>query len=313
MSLNKLMSASRRCVLAIALIVLNFTLLASLVLKRAEGQVDIAPGRKKTASTSNPPNPVPTPTLKPTKSAAAKNKNSSAEDVAERVINGYGGRAALYAVQRNGILRGQIKLHAADGARAGKTVTKFIRKPHVLDDLLLINLELPEVKFIIGFDGKQTWTLNNGEAQEPSPETANAFRAAQVHGYEALLRYKENDSKLEYVGTNKIGTLEMDILDLITPEGARTRYEISKRTAHIMYLNYEEKLAPQGPPIKYRLAFSDFTVIQNTLVPFKTLVFENGRLVEERKLVEVAYNVQLDEKAFAAENANKSAEAAARP
>ena len=51
--------------------------------------------------------------------------------------------AALYAVQRNGILRGQIKLFSPDGAREGKTTTKFIRKPHLLDDLFLIDLELP--------------------------------------------------------------------------------------------------------------------------------------------------------------------------
>lgn len=284
MSLNKLMSASPRLILLIALIVLSLTAFAG-------------------------------------GSAAAKEqKNPRAEDVAERVINAYGGRAALYAIQRNGILRGQITLTTPEGKREGKTTTKFIRKPRLLDDLLLIDLDLagtkdaPGTKFMVGFDGKQTWTINNGETQEPTPETANAFRAAQVHSYEALLRYKENNSKLEYVGSKKLlDTLEYDILDLVTPEGARTRYEISRRTGHIMYLDYEQKVSPQGPPLKYRLYFKDFRVIQNTLVPFNVLVFENGRQVEDRKLVEVAFNVQLEEKAFLAENANKPAEAAARP
>jgi hypothetical protein len=117
------------------------------------------------------------------------------------------------------------------------------------------------------------------------------------------------------VGNKKFGTtgLGVDIIDLVTPEGARTRYEVSQRTSHILYLEYEAKPTPQSPPVKYRLNFKDFTAIQNTLVPFTTLVFENGRQVEERKLVEVAFNVQLEEKAFQSENANKPAEAAIKP
>jgi hypothetical protein len=238
---------------------------------------------------------------------AKGDKNPRAEDVAERTITAYGSRAAIYAVQRNGILRGQITLLGPEGAREGKTTTKFIRKPQMRDDLLLIDLELPGTKFTIGFDGKQTWAVHNGEAQEPSPETANAFRAAHAHSYEALLRYKENNSKLEYVGNKSLlpGTSasELDIVDLVTPEGERTRYEISRRTSHILYLEYEMKASASAPPTKYRLAFSDFKAIQNTLVPFQTLVFENGRQVEKRKLVEVAFNVQLEEKAFKSENA----------
>src|SRR5206468_1580577 len=143
-------------------------------------------------------------------------------------------------------------------------------------DLLLIDLDLPGTKFMIGFDGKQTWAINNGETQEPSPETAQAFRAAHAHSYEALLRYKENDAKLEYAGSKKFTpTHELDMIDLITPEGARTRYEISRQSSRIIYLEYEEKLSPQAPPVKYRLYFKDFKVIQNTLVPFTVHVFEN--------------------------------------
>ena len=249
----------------------------------------------------------------PGAAAAQKGKNPRAEEVVERAILAYGSRGALYAIQRNGILRGQITLTDAQGTREGRTATRFIRKQRLLDDLVMIELELPETKFIIGFDGKQVWSVHNGEQQELSPETAAAFRAAHIHSYEALLRYKENDSKLEYVGSKPFGTSELDIIDLVTPEGERTRYEISRRTSHILYLEYEAKAAPSAAPTKYRLHFTDFRAIQNTLVPYKTLVFQNGRQVEERKLVEVVYSVQLDEKAFKPENAGQPVEAAAKP
>jgi len=239
----------------------------------------------------------------------AAQKTPKAEDVVERTILAYGSRAAILGIQRNGILRALIKFHAPEGIREGKSVTRFIRKPKLNEDLLMLELELPGTRYIIGFDGKETWEMQDGEIIQPNPDNVNAFRKAHQHSYEALLRYKETNSKLEYVGTNKLGTFDMDIIDLISPEGVRTRYEISRKSNKILYLNYEESPRPGAPPVKYRLNFKDFRPIQNTLVPYETLVFQDGKLIEERKIVESAFNVQLEEKAFKAENAGKPAEA----
>jgi hypothetical protein len=234
------------------------------------------------------------------------------EDVVERAIAFYGSRAALYTVQRNGTLRALVKLFTPEGKREGKSVTRFIRKEKMKDDLLMIDLDFPDTRYIVGFDGKDVWTINNGEIQAMSNEAAKALRAAHEHSYEALLRYKENDGKLEYIGSTKLGTLEMDIIDLILPSGVRTRYEISRKSGRIIYLNYEDKKDEQSEPVKYRIYFKDFHIIQNTLVPYEIVVYQNGKVVEERKVVEAAFNVQLDEKAFKAENANKPAEAAVK-
>src|SRR5215813_10035945 len=168
-------------------------------------------------------------------------KNPKPEDVVERSILFYGSRAALYGIQRNGTQRALIKFYTPEGTREGKSVTKFIRKEKLAEDLLMIDLELPGTRYIIGFDGQETWTIQDGEVQKATQEATEAFRSAHEHSYEALLRYKENGSKLEYVGTNKLGTLEMDIVELIAPSGARTRYEISRRTGRIIYANYEDK------------------------------------------------------------------------
>jgi hypothetical protein len=172
----------------------------------------------------------------------------------------------------------------------------------------MIELELPGTRYLIGFDGQETWSIHDGEIQKPSPQEVRLFRAGHDHSYESLLRYKENNSKLEYVGSKNLGTFDLDIIDLVSTEGIRTRYEISRRTYRVLYLSYEDKSDPQGESVNYRLNFKDFRVIQNTLVPYETLVFQNGKVIEERKIVEAAFNVQLEEKAFKAENATKPAE-----
>jgi len=241
-------------------------------------------------------------------------KNPKPEDVVEFSIKSYYfTRAGLYGIQRNGTLRAQVKLITPEGTREGKSVTKFIRKEKLADDLVMIDLELPGTKYTIGFDGKETWSILDGEIQKPSAAAVDAFRSAHEHGYEALLRYKENGSKLEYVGSNKLGTLDMDIIDMTSPSGAKTRYEVSRRTGRIIYANYEEKSSPDAAPVKYRLYFKTFKPIQNTWIPYEIQVFQDGKLVEERKLVESVFNIQLDEKSFKAENANKPADAAIKP
>lgn len=246
--------------------------------------------------------------------SAIEQKTPKPEDVVERAILAYGSRTALYAVQRNGILRSQIKLITPDGTREGRSTTKFIRKEKLAEDMLMLDLELAGTKFIIGFDGKQVWSLNNGEIQEPPAETVAAFRGAHLHSYEALLRYKENQAKLEYVGNKLFGpSNELDIIDMTLPDGTRTRYEVSRRSGRIIYLDYEDKPTPTSMPIKYRLYFKNFRVIQNSLVPYEVQVFRDGKLIEERKLVEVAYDVRLEPAAFKAENANKPTEPSVEP
>jgi len=234
------------------------------------------------------------------------------EEIAERAILAYGSRAGLYAVQRNGTLRALVKFFSGDSVREGKTVTKFIRKEKLKDDLRIVELELPGIRYILGFDGKETWNIHDGEIQKPNEGVSKGFHMAHAHSYESLLRYKENDSKLEYVANTKLGNLLMDVVDLTLPDGVRTRYEVSRNSGRILYLNYEEKSNPEAEPSKYRLYFKDFHVIQNTLVPYITMIYQDGKLVEERKIVEVVFNVQLKEDAFKAENANKPAEAAAK-
>ena len=248
------------------------------------------------------------PAVWPTEADAQKKPKP--EDVVERSILYYGSRAALYGIQRNGTLRALIKFFTPEGTQEGKSVTKFIRKPKLAEDLLMIDLELPGTRYTIGFDGQETWAIQDGELQKPTEDAVAAFRSAHEHSYEALLRYKENGSKLEYVGTNKLGTLEMDIIDMISPSGARTRYEISRKSGRIIYANYEDS---KSTAVKYRLYFKDFKPVQNTLVPHEIQVFQDGKLVEERRLVESVFNIQLDEKAFKSENANKPPDTAAKP
>lgn len=227
-----------------------------------------------------------------------QDKPLTAEQVVERALSAYGGRPAIYVIQKNGILRANIKLITANGVLDGRMVSKFIRKPKLGEDLLTIELDLPEMKYSITTDGQEVWSTENGQPHKPSEQEIRGFRGSHEHHYEALLRYKENESKLEYTGSNKIGTLDLDQIRLTSKDGVVTLYEISRRTGRIIYVNYEEKQEKGDSTVKYRLYFKDFRFIQSTMIPYEIQVFQNGKLIEERKIVEAAFNVQMEEKIF---------------
>lgn len=229
---------------------------------------------------------------------AKQEKLLSADQVVERALLAYGGRPAIYSIQRNGILRANIKLITPTGTLDGRMVSKFIRKAKLGEDLMMIELDLPEMKYSISTDGKNVWSTENGLAHKPSDQEIRGFKGAHEHHYEALLRYKENEAKIEFTGSNKIGTLDLDQIRLTSKEGIVTQYEISRRTGRIIYVNYEEKSDSSATPVRYRLYFKDFRVIQNTMIPYEVQVFQNGKLIEERKIVEAAFNVQMEEKIF---------------
>ncbi|MBO0800032.1 MAG: hypothetical protein J2P31_14520, partial [Blastocatellia bacterium] len=199
-----------------------------------------------------------------TRGRAIEQKNPKPEDVVERALLAYGSRAAIYGVQKTGRIASLVKFHSPEGTREGRSILKFLRKQKMSEDLLMIELDMPDIKYMLGYDGTETWSVHDGQPQKPSPEEVNALHSAHNHGYDAILRYRENNSKLEYVGNKNYGTyLIVDIIDLVTPEGLRTRYEISRRTGRILYLDYEDKADEKAEPVKYRINFRDFRVVQN--------------------------------------------------
>ena len=218
-------------------------------------------------------------------------------------------------LQKNGTLKNNLKLISGANAREGRSTLKFVRKPKLMEDLVILELDLPDTKFTMGFDGEKTWALNNGEKTDLSPELSNAFRSSYAHSYEALLRYQEDGSKIEYKDTKKIASLEIDIIDLTMADGTKTRYEVSRRTGRVLYLEYETKPAtPDAKPIKYRLHYKDFKVVQNTIIiPYTTVVYENDVIVEERTVIEAAFGVQLEEKLFKPDAPPDKAEEKATP
>ena len=243
---------------------------------------------------------------------AAQAKLSPAEVIAEYAIIAYGGRKQIETARAAIQETGTIRLATDQGDLTGNYLLRSIRKEKSWLDLLRVDLELsaadsqsqntPPIKYVIGFNGASVWSAQNGQYVSPRAGADVAFRAQLTHEYMTLLRYKEDGSKLEVVGPEKVVGVDTNVVELTTPDGEKTRYWLSTKTFRILHCEYELKLAEGQPPTKYRLDYyyTPFSnaVVQNTLLPVRREMKQDGKFVQEVKVTSATYSAKLEPEIF---------------
>ena len=140
------------------------------------------------------------------------------------------------------------------------------------------------------------WGIINGAAFTPRADTANTFLSQQRHSVDSLLRYKEDGSTLNLVGREKQKGLDLYVLNLVDKDKATTRYYISAKTLFVLWLEYEE---PSGSgSVKYVRRFLDHRRAQGTLVPYRTILLEDGKQLQETRILTVTFGIKLDDSLF---------------
>lgn len=244
---------------------------------------------------------------------AGQVKMSQAEVTVELAIIAYGGRKQLDIARAAIQEAGSIRLATDQGDLTGNYLLRSIRKEKSSQDLLRVDLELspqesaqsqspPPIKYVIGFNGASVWSAQNGQYVSPRAGADVAFRAQLSHEYMALLRYKEDGSKLEWVGPETVVGVDTNVLDMTTADGEKTRYWLSTKTYRVLHCEYELTLVEGQPPTKYRIDYYytplSNAIVQNTLVPVRREMKQDGKFVQEIKLTNVTYSAKLEPEIF---------------
>jgi len=245
------------------------------------------------------------------KQEAAGIKLSKVESIVEIAILAYGGRKQLETVRSSAEEQGTIRLAVDQGDVTGNFQLRTLRKEKTWDDLLRVDLDLtnPEalqrqgapktVKYVIAFNGASVWSAQNGQYVTPRAEAEAAFRAQLTHEYMALLRYKEDGSKIEFVAPETISGIDTQVVDLVNTKGEKTRFWVSAKTYHVLHAEYELQLA-EGKTTKYKIHYyySPYRVFQNTLLPTRRLMEQDGKFVQEVMINAANYSAKLDPEIF---------------
>ncbi|MDX6693152.1 MAG: hypothetical protein QOF02_755 [Blastocatellia bacterium] len=239
-------------------------------------------------------------------------KSYTAEELAELVILVYGSRDRLAQIRRNGVENGKLTRIGSDGRTEETTYQRrFMRGETSAKDKIRLDQKTPNLEYSLIYGDGRAWGLLNGATFAPRADTSIEFLSQAWHGIDALLRYKENGSTLNLVGKEKQKGIEFYKLEVTDKEKHRTRYAISARLFKILWLEYEEPTVEGGTPVKYKRYFYDYKYAQNTLVPYRTELFEDDRKTQEGRVLNVTYSVKLEEALF--QNPDAQTTTATRP
>ncbi len=252
-------------------------------------------GKEQTpAAKPTPQNP---PATKP-----GPNSTPTGEQVAESVIYIYGntgGRAVLEQIRRNGIERGRISRTTGEGRTEEATYERrFVRGADTTKDKIRVDQKMPTMEYSLVYGDGRLWGIINGATFTPRQDAAASFMSQQWHSIDALLRYKENSATVNYVDKVKQKGIEIYVVDLIDKEKRSTRYYVSVKSLHVLWLEYEEPPEPGSAPVRYTRRFHDYRYAQNTLLPYRQVLLADGKQLQETYVSSVTYGVRLEDTIF---------------
>jgi len=235
-------------------------------------------------------------------SGADDPKNPTAEQIAETVIaiagNGMG-RAVLTQIRRNGVERGKLTRINSDGrAEEARYELRFVRGEKSEKDKVRLDSKTPQAEFSLIYGDGRIFGIINGSTFIPRAEASAEFIAQQAHSIDALLRYKENESKVSSAGKEKQQGIFVYALDLTDKANRRTRYFISAKSFRVLWLEYEETPPGSATAVKYTRRFYDYRIAQSTQVPYRTVVLEDGKQTIELTIMTVTYGVKMEDSLF---------------
>jgi hypothetical protein len=223
-------------------------------------------------------------------------KDPTPDQVAETVVaiyGGLGGRNTLNQIRKTSLERGKLSVTNAEGKVDQASYQRWTQRADSIDkEKIRLDQDFPNARYSLVFNSAKIFGIYNDSVFTPREDASKAFENQIVHGIEALLRYKENGSTVALAGKEKRLGVEYHLVDVTDKAGRKTRYYISVRTFRVMALEYED-----GGK-KYRRQFYDYNYAQGTLVPFRTVLYEGDKIVEETEIGTITYGQKIEDSMF---------------
>jgi len=254
-------------------------------------------GFAQTPEKPNPPTAEKTPEPTPAPLTKDSTKVVTPEQVVESAIFLYGypgGRVTLNQIRKTTQERGTANITNADGKVEKVSYQRYVIRAETLDkEKVRLDQEFPSARYALVHSDEKIFGIYNNNVFAPREDASKAFENQIIHGLEALLRYKENGSKLELGEREKVMGVDYYVVDLTDKENNKTRYFVSAKSFRVMMLTYEDA------GVKYKRKFYDYNYAQGTLVPFHTILWADDQIVEETTVGTITFGQKVDEGLFA--------------
>jgi hypothetical protein len=240
------------------------------------------------------PQESPTPQPSPTPNRSNNNRNvpvaATAQEIAEAAIFIYGaggGRPLLDRIRKTTAERGKTTFIAGDGKTEVASYQRFIIRGDRLG-----NQQFPNATYSLIYKDDQMYGVLNRVRFDPREDTAKDYENSIFRGLEMLLRYKENESTLTLAGKEKDLGVDLHLIDVTDKKGRTARFHVSAKTYQIKAISYEEG------GVKYKRKFYNYNYAQGTLVPFRSVLTADGKVIEETEIGTITFGQKVDENLF---------------
>ncbi len=212
------------------------------------------------------------------------------------VYSGLRGRPVLNQIRKTTVEVGKMKLVDSEGKTNNAIYERRILRADSLDkEKIRFDQKYPNAEFALIYNGDKVFGVFNNSVFTPREDAADAFQNQIWHGIEALLRYKENGSAVELEKEDKIMGVDFYIVNVTDKEKRATKFYVSKKTLRVMMLEYDQ----DGK--KYLRKFYDYNYAQGTLVPYKTVLWEDGKQIEETTVNTITFGPTIGDDLFEVE------------
>lgn len=212
------------------------------------------------------------------------------------VYSGLRGRSGLTQIRKTTVEVGRLKITNPDGTISNsKYEQRILRAENLEKERIRINQKLPDAEYSMVYDGKKIFGLYNNSVFIPREDALRSFRNRVWRGIGALLRYSENGSTVKLEKRETIMNVEFYVVSMTDKQKRTTVFYVSKKSLRVLIVKYEED------GIKYRRKFYDHNYAQGTLVPYRTVLWANDKIVEEKNILTITYGQTISENIFKAD------------
>jgi len=251
-----------------------------------------------TATPTATPSPTPAEAAKPSPSPTP---NLTKEEVeALRVVestilvySSFSGRGGLDRIGKTTVETGKIAYLDAAGSKNEADFTRRVLRGESLDAAKIrLDQKFSNANYAMVYDGAKVFGVFNQQVFQPRADAIASFSNRVWHGLDALLRYRANKSKIVYDRDEKIMGVNFFVIKLKDKADRETEYFISKKSFRVMMLKYEAN------GIKYRRKFYNHNYAQQVLIPYRTVLWADDKMIEERTTQTITFGQDFGEEYF---------------
>jgi hypothetical protein len=226
--------------------------------------------------------------------AATPETLAQGRKVLEVALRGMGGREALEGVRTVSAL--SRVLQVTPQGELPLTAKIFFAEP----DKLRRDIVLPFGEISLVFDGERAWQVSPAGVQEmPAEQVALIRRNLARDTRRILLEAARGEWTVQYLEPSRVEDAEVEVILATSPDGDEVRLFVEKTTGHVLKKTFQAM--SQAGPVMEEQYFSDFRPVGGLVVPFKTLVLQNGERAQDLTVQNYEINIELDAKLFTRE------------